>query len=442
MKSNPLANGFTLVETLVALAIALLFIFAIYGLLSSTLKIVGDDRSRSVALGIARKKLEQIKNLPYDSVGTVGGVPSGTIEPTETEALNNVDYTVTTSIQYVDDPYDELAPTDLLNTDYKTVHITVEWNQADITGPVELTTKLVPTTLERDSGGGTIWIEVFDASTNPTTPVNNADVSIIAPSLGIDTTGKTDADGRFILPGVPPGIEAYHIVVTKPAYSSDQTYDRDPITNPNPDPPHLNVVAGEITEEYFEISQKVNLLGIQLRQYNSEDHLILPFRLHGEKLKGTDTSGLPIYQYDEMITPNDGGNAELNYIPTDIYTIIFEEAELGYVLAGSSARLPLAALPQSSNNISLWLDTYSATTALITVINSAGDIIPDATVHLEQATTFDQTLTTDSYGQVFFNPIVAGTLNLTITATGYTTYSGTFTVNGNEQQTFTLSTAS
>jgi hypothetical protein len=434
--------GFSLVEAIIAIGIIGLFVFAIYGLLLSTLKIINDDQNRTVALGIARKRLELIKNLPYDSVGTVGGVPSGSINQSEDEQLNGVTFTIATNIQYVDDSFDGVAPTDTLNTDYKKVRVRVTWNQGETDNPVVLVANIVPTTIESNDTGGTIWIEVFDPTTDPVEPVKSADVHIVAPTLGIDTTGQTDADGRFILPGVPPGVEAYQVTVSKTNYGTDQTYTRDPVTNPNPTPPHLNVVAGEITQEYFEISRQINLLGIQLRHYDTNNHVTVPFRIHGAKTAGTDTSGLPIYAYDEVLTPNDGGNAELHDLPADSYTVLFDEQAIGYVMAGSDYRLPYAGLPQSANNLTILLDDYAPYTALITVINSSGEVIPDASVQLTLTGSYDQTLMTNSSGQVFFNPLIAGTLDITITATNYTTYTGTFNINGNEQQTFTLSSPS
>ncbi|EKD78340.1 MAG: hypothetical protein ACD_41C00365G0009 [uncultured bacterium] len=432
MKSN--RPGFNLTEAVVATAILLLFALSLYGLMVGALKMINDDQNRSVALGIARKKIELIKNLPYDSVGTVGGVPSGTIEQSETEELNNVTYTINTNIKYVDDDFDDLAPTDTLNTDYKKVRVRVSWSQGDIDNPVVLVTNIVPATIESTSSGGTLWIEVFDPTSDPIEPVRDATVSIEAPTVDppVSTTGETDENGRLILPGMTPGIEAYEIVVTKTNYNSDQTYDRTE-ANPNPDPPHLNVVAGEVTQEYFELSRLVNLLGIQLRRRDDNIHVVIPFRIHGEQTQGTDTSGQPIYVYDETLTPNEGGNAELHDMPADSYTILIDALETNYVLAGYDHVLPYAAAPLSSENITIYLADYVPYTALLNVRDSNNVPIADATVQLN-----DDTQVTDVNGQVFYTPLVADTYTLTITATGYTTYSGTVIVNGNEEQTFIL----
>ncbi len=438
-KSN---GGVSLIEFIVGLGIFMVIAVALYALLNSGLRLLTDDQNRSAALGVARQRLEQIKNLPYDDVGTIGGVPSGNLQPTETETLNNVAYEVTTDIRYYDDSFDALAPTDTVNTDYKKVVITVRWGATGSARPVQLSTNIVPTQLESTTGGGTLWIEVYDPTTDPIMPLKNATVSITAPTVvpPISTSGVTDGDGRYILPGLPPGIEAYHVIVTKPSYSTAQTYTRDPETNPNPTPPDLNVIAGEVTTEYFEISQEINLLGVHLRHWQNNSHIDVPFRLHGEAIAGTDTNGLPIYQYDQIIGPNPGGNAEIKELPSDTYSILFDEADVGYVVAGHDHPLPYTAAPQSSETITIFLADYQPFTALLTITNQANEIVTGAAVQLiHQPTSYDTTVTTSEYGQAFFQELTGATYDVTITAAGYVTYNGTIIVNGNEQPTISIS---
>lgn len=443
-------DGFNLIEVVVGLALFLLVAVALFSLMTSGLKIVNTDQHRTTALGIARKRMEHVKNLPYDDVGTVGGVPSGDLEQTLTEVWNNVTFTVTTGIRYIDDEFDDLAPDDTVNTDYKKVRIKVEWEPEGTENPVILVTNIVPTQIESTATGGTLWIEVYDPTTDPIESIKNATVTIEAPTVSpaVSVSEKTDEDGRFILPGVPEGIEAYEVTVTKSSYSTDQTYDRDALTNPNPNPPHLNVIAGEVTTEYFEISKKVNLLGIHLREYKEggEDDdgapVVVEFRVHGEKTIGTDVDGLPIYKYDETQTPNSSGNVELHDLETDSYSIIFDEEAIGYVVAGHDQLLPYAAAPQSSETIKIYLATYEPYTALLTVTDPTGEeVIDNASVQLvDAASGYDTTKATTSYGQAFFDGLTAGTYTVTVTTEDYSTFTGSLIVNGNEQQTISLST--
>lgn len=433
--------GASFIEVIIGFAITVIFSLAIYGLASSGLQLIHDDQNRTVAVGLARQQMEQIKNLPYDDVGTVNGVPSGTIPQTQTTTLNNATYTITVNIQYVDDIFDEVAPIDTVNTDYKKVRVRVAWNQGGSTAPVTLVTNIVPTQIESTETGGTLFIEVFDPSSDPVEPVNKAQVAINAPTVNppVSINDETDNNGRLILPGVPPGVEAYEITVTKPAYSSDQTYTRDPITNPNPSPAHLNVVAGEVTTEYFEISQKVNLLAFHLQDYDSSANIVTDFQLHGDKTIGTDGDGLPIYKYSETITPNAGGNAELHDLEADLYTVLFDEASIGYVLAGHDHPLPYPATPQLAETITLYLADYEPYTALLTITDQAGATVSNASVML----TPDDggasiTQTTTDYGQAFLRDLSAMTYAVSVTANGYATYNGTVIVNGNERQTLSI----
>jgi len=426
--------GVTLIELLVGLGVFLIIGTALFALLQGSLKLVNADQNRTAALAIARKKLEVIKNLPYDDVGTMNGIPSGALQQGESEVLNHVTYSITTDIRYVDDNFDQLAPTDTLNTDYKRVQVTVTWDQAPRSAPVTLVTNIVPTSIETTATGGTLWIEVYDPTTDPVSRLKNVDVTITAPSLNISISGKTDSDGRYIVPGMPPATEAYHVTVSKENYSTDQTYARDLETNPNPNPANLSVAAGEVTTQYFEISKKVNLLAVHLQRADDHAHVVAPFQIHGTKTIGTDGEGLPIYKYSAITTtPNNGGNAEIHDLESDTYTILFDEASIGYVVAGYDHVLPYTIAPQGAETITIDLADYQPYTALITVTDNANLPVAGATVTLGATN-----LITNDFGQAFFPGLVPNTYTLTISKSGYTTYTGTAIVNGNEQQTIGL----
>src|SRR3990167_6974046 len=112
-------RGFTLFETLIALAVLGLFFTAIALILQQVLTTIGESRARTTALSLAQSKIETIRNLTYANVGTNGGIPQGPIAQTETVTVNGQPYTVTTSIIYLDDPFDGVTPNDTINTDYK-----------------------------------------------------------------------------------------------------------------------------------------------------------------------------------------------------------------------------------------------------------------------------------------------------------------------------------
>lgn len=62
------------------------------------------SRKKVVAEQLATERIEEVRNLPYDSVGVVSGNPPGTLLGTETVARSSINYTVNTTVDYVDDP--------------------------------------------------------------------------------------------------------------------------------------------------------------------------------------------------------------------------------------------------------------------------------------------------------------------------------------------------
>lgn len=481
---EPVRSGNTLVEVIVAIGVFGVIAGALYSLFASGIALVRDNQARVTALAVANQQMEIIKNLPYDDIGTDGGVPDGSIAQNETVTYNNIPFTITTSIEFVDDDYDDITPTDPLNTDYKQVQLDITWPNMSSNTPVSLTTSIVPNGIESSEGGGTLWIEVFDPSLETVPPVVGATVTITATDTtpDVSVSEQTDADGRYILLGAPVGIEAYEVVVTKAGYSTAQTYDRDPMTNPNPNPAHLTVLADQVTTEYFQISELVDNLTIRMQEdshkvtichfsddegntisvdYNAMDsHLAhgdyigpcdesyddtsdpidTTFTMYGEKTIGTDGEGLPIYKYNENHDTGEDGEYAATNIETDTYHIIYDEETEGYVIAGYSETLPYIALPNTSQTITFNLADYEPYTALFTVVNSSGERLTEATVRLyDDSLSYDENLITYQYGQAFFNDLTPQTYNVSITLTDYQSYSGTIDISGNEEQTITLS---
>ncbi len=486
--NNQKRTGNTLVEIIVAVSIFSLIIGSLYSLFASGIELVRDNQARVTALAVANQQVEIIKNLPYDDIGTDGGVPSGTLLQSQVITSNNIPFTVETDIRFVDDEYDNVSPTDLLPVDYKRVQIDVSWPNMTANKAVSLVTSIVPNGIETDEGGGTLWIEVYDPSLETVAPVDGATVTINASTTNPDVavSALTDTDGRYILLGAPVGVEAYEVIVTKDGYSTDRTYTRDSITNPNPNPANLTVLADQVTTEYFQISQLVDNLTIRMQEdshkvtichfsngdsgntisvdYSAMDsHLAhsdytgpceggfdetgvpvdTTFTMHGEKTIGTDSEGLPIYKFtDEFNTGSDGEYAATN-IETDIYHIVYDEETEGYVISGYSEALPYVALPNTNQKITFELEDYEPYTLLLTVENPDNERLTNASVRVyTDSLSYDYTEIAYQYGQIFLGDLTPQTYNIEITLTDYQTYTGTINVSGNEDQTITLNPSS
>jgi prepilin-type N-terminal cleavage/methylation domain-containing protein len=105
-----LVRGFTLIESLIGTALLVIFFTALGTVMQVSAEIIGEARLRSSATRILQERMELIKNMSYIQVGTVGGIPSGTLLQEEAVMVNSLEFTLLTSVVYIDDPSDGVAP--------------------------------------------------------------------------------------------------------------------------------------------------------------------------------------------------------------------------------------------------------------------------------------------------------------------------------------------
>ncbi|MBI5622030.1 carboxypeptidase regulatory-like domain-containing protein [Candidatus Falkowbacteria bacterium] len=256
------SRGTTLVEVVVAISILAILSLGIYGAFDLFFQVLANKKNRTEALAIANEKMEILRTMPYADIGTIGGIPPGSLLQTETVTRNHTDFTVLLQVAYVDDPFDGTLggiPDDLLNTDYKRARVTVSWQSPFGVTTLYLLSDIAPRGIESALAGGTLAIKVFDANG---LPVEGATVNIVNASLtpAIAITTPTDSQGKTTFPGAPESIEGYHITVSKTGYSTDQTYART-ADMPQPLQPDITVLDQELTEASFFID-RVSTLAI------------------------------------------------------------------------------------------------------------------------------------------------------------------------------------
>lgn len=252
-------RGFTLIELLVTIAVFGLVFGGLIASIQFTMKLISISKAKTSALSLANERLEYIRSLTYNSIGTVSGIPSGPIPQNSTTTLNGITFHERVLIRYVDSPDDGTGASDVngILADYKEVKVEYSWPSTTGTSTIFLLTNIVPEGIETTAGGGTLTVNVFDAGVQP---VQGASVQVRndTTTSTINTTQFTNANGVAMFSGAPAAAN-YEITVTKAGYSTDQTYEAT-TTNPNPATPHVAVVESTVSTMNFQIDELSNLL--------------------------------------------------------------------------------------------------------------------------------------------------------------------------------------
>jgi prepilin-type N-terminal cleavage/methylation domain-containing protein len=385
-------EGFTLIEL-----IAGIFIFAIlasgaisiYGILSRTVKLA---REKTVLASLAESYLEVVRNVPYADVGTINGNPKGKLADF-TNAINaqieGYSYKIYYEVTFVDDPADGTVggnPNDPAPADYKQVKMSVR-NTATNQVTVFLTS-VSPKGLEGTQNAGAIKIKVFNSVGQP---VAGADIHIQHPtsSPAIILDRKSDANGQWIEVGLPAAVNNYRIVVTKPGYSTDQTY---PPTaqNPNPSKPDITVVNGQVSEISFSIDWLANLTIKTLNGLcQNLDNVDLNIR--GDKLVGSNPA---VYKFNQDFT-SANGQIKLSDIEWDTYTPTLLTGQ-SLVVRGTSPIQKIDVQPGSNQTFTMVLSQNTTANSLLVVVKNSSThaALEGASVHLRKGGSVPQ----DYYG--------------------------------------------
>ncbi len=247
-------RGASLIELLIAIAGLLLVFASVVLLVNFASEVLANNKARAGALALANERMEYLRSLSYDAIGTQGGIPAGSVAQREVVVLNGIAYTRRTLVLYVDDPADGLGSADStgITADYKRARVEVSWQVRGASSSVALVSNFSPKGIESLSGGGTLRLTAIDALGQA---IAGASVRVVnnATNPAIDATYYTDTGGEVIVPGAPAASE-YEIYVSKSGYSTAQTYSASS-TNPNPSPAHLTVVEGNTTQATFAIDR-------------------------------------------------------------------------------------------------------------------------------------------------------------------------------------------
>lgn len=251
-------RGMSFIDAVVGTAMVLIVFVTLFGLVRATTVISTVGKAKAGATAVANSQMEYIRSLSYDQVGTVGGIPSGTIPQTATTSMNGITYNVRTFIQYEDDPADGIGAADSnsITTDYKDIKVAVTYVLNNVTREEDVISNMAPIGIETTTGGGTLAVNVVNASGAPL-PGAAVRIQNASTSPAIDVTTYSDSGGLVFLPGAATSTQ-YQVTVSKAGYSTAKTYVRD-TTNQNPNPGFLTVVKNTTTSSTFAIDALASL---------------------------------------------------------------------------------------------------------------------------------------------------------------------------------------
>ncbi len=390
MNLNASRSGSSLIDVVVTIAIIGLLFSAIYAVYFALIDSINNIESRTAAAEVLAGQLEIIRNLPYDSVGTVSGIPAGVIPQNQTSTVGNFLFNVKTTVRNIDDPADGTiggTPNDTAPADYKQVTLEISCLTCAKFAPFQFTTTVAPKNLENTAVTGSLFINVFDANG---VGVSGASVHLVNASVtpAIDLTDTTNSSGSLQLVGVATSSQNYQITVSKNGYSSEKTYKTGAVGNPNPVKPHATVASQAVTSISFSIDRVSSILF----STNSNVCVAVPSQtisLAGQKLIGTSPD---VLKFSTSTITNSSGVTTLSNVEWDTYDVALSGST--YDVIGTPPVLPFAVNPSTTIPFSFVLDVPARPSVLVSVSDSGTDTaVSGATVTMSKSG-YSQTVTT------------------------------------------------
>lgn len=373
-------QGFTLIETIIAVAILAIVGGGIYLSYSNVLEIFAASYLNLTALSEIDNEFEVIRNMSYADIGIQGGSVPGKLLAVKNVKFGGVPFIVNTAIRNIDDPFDGTqggTPNDTAPADYKLVEIEITCPTCARFIPAKITTTVAPPGLETVTRKGTLIIKVFDASGQP---VSNANVSIINTKVSpaINMNDLTDSSGVLKLVDIATSSAGYALTVTKSGYSIDRTYPPGGASNPNPLKPDATVLSQKITEISFVID-RVSSLNFRTQNELCSDIGSIDFLQTGQKLIGTNPN---VFKYSVPHITDAGGNLAINNLEFDAYS--FTNQDIAYEVSGFNPLTPIAVDPNGTYGLTWLVAVKNPSAVVVTVKNQSGQLVNDALVNISK----------------------------------------------------------
>lgn len=435
-------SAFTLIEAMAFLFIFSLIALTFYSLFGLGTRYLIEAKNRTEAVALASEKMETVRNLTYVDIGVKGGIPEGVINESEEVTRSGQKFLVHTFVQYVDDPFDGVAPADPLPNDYKRVKISVSWNSGSGERETSLVSRFVPPGLETSAGGGVLSINIVDSQG---LGVSQAELKIInnliSPSVNFST--KSDNTGNLTLPSAKPSILGYQITATKEGYETVTTVDPTELGYV-PTDSNVSVVEGAVNTKTIVID-KLSDIQVISQKINGEAIGNVSFQLSGGRSIGVDSSGNRIYSFSQDTQTGDDGKKEFLDISPGVFNYAQENSPSGYTFVRTLPNLPnIPVQPGEAKKIYSQF-VFDGDNGLKLTLLKSGEETPivGALVTLSNGNGWEEKDVTDDQGITLFpnensQEFIAGTYQIKIQADGFEDYSEEMKINEFSQKSINL----
>lgn len=442
-------KGYTLIESMVVLFLFSVITIIFFQTFAYGTALIQQSKYRLGATSLANQKMEIIRSLDYDNIGTVAGIPAGDLIEDETVQVSNAVYQVHTFVQYADDSYDGTlggSPADLVPNDYKRVRVEVAWGAETEAEKVTLFSTFAPLGIEQSVGGGILSINILDSQGNglsgATVHITNA---LVTPAINVTTS--TDGSGNLFLVGAPASAQEYHVDFSKAGYFGSATYAPYPTTAFVPIDVHASVVDNVVNQATF-VMDRTSTLNLETVDPFGNEVPNIDFRIDGGRQIGSQpVTGVPVYEFGQTDSTDASGEEQYSSRSYGSYTWTLDAGEtdwsfIGLTPVSTAGANNIDLLPNTAPTIQMVLAEKAVNSVLFTVTSAIdGSAIAGASVHLTNTTlAFDETVATGQYGKAYFPKtevpgMVAGDYDYEITAPGYATQTGSVTVTSGIQTT-------
>lgn len=437
------ASGFTLIEALIVVFIVSITAVAFYSVFAIGTRYIIDSKNRLEATALANERMETIRNLDYENIGTVNGIPAGDIPESEEIVRGARPFYVRTLIRYVDDAYDgteDGSPDDAIPNDYKSVRIKVSWDPDEESGKfVYLVSTFVPQGVEKPESGGTLSINVID---NQGIGIPGALVHIYNSSASVDINTSTDSTGNITFVGAPGGDQNYLLEISKLGYYSVHTYPPYPTSPWNPADVHASVVVGKLNMKSI-MTDKHSDLTIYSRDTFDQPVPDVSFGIKGGKKIGDTLEETPQPVFDFVSEgESTGSDGKKSFSDRSFGMYYFTPGSLtGYRFLkldnGQTEKTEINLLPDTDLEVKAIYAKEDINSALIQIGTGEGEeffLVSGAEVELRRDDLgFSSKVNTDIYGMAYFPSALpeleSGTYSIIVKADGYTDKSETIEIN-------------